>query len=290
MLSASFAQRLASVLILVCVSGISFALHAQSTEAELNARLKDKALYLRGCWRDDTLHFNSTGQLVGSSTPTSFTLSGFDLETLHLENDKLVLDGVRVGLKLANDKLQRVELKVNKGLHTKLENVHIEIEANSTNDYSQALDAIFSDGLMDMVPTLPSHWQSYAQKHFLSNGASHSNPPTTGTVLPKQQNSLPNGPRRIGDGIKPPILLKSVDLMKINDSARGMNHGEVKVLFNIWIEPDGSITHISVVRAMGLGIDEDALNALRQYVFAPGTLNGKPVLVELNIEMNHSDL
>jgi protein TonB len=35
-----------------------------------------------------------------------------------------------------------------------------------------------------------------------------------------------------------------------------------------------------------MGLDEKALEAVRQYKFKPAMENGKPVLVELNVEVN----
>jgi periplasmic protein TonB len=43
---------------------------------------------------------------------------------------------------------------------------------------------------------------------------------------------------------------------------------------------------LSVVRPAGLGLDEGALASVVQYVFQPAMQDGKPVLVELNIEVN----
>lgn len=43
----------------------------------------------------------------------------------------------------------------------------VEIEIDSAPDFNPALTAIFADSLADLAPTLPSHWQVYAQAHLL---------------------------------------------------------------------------------------------------------------------------
>jgi len=43
-----------------------------------------------------------------------------------------------------------------------------------------------------------------------------------------------------------------------------------------------------VVRGLGLGLDENAIQALKQWKFRPGMKNGIPVDVALNIEVNFS--
>jgi len=37
---------------------------------------------------------------------------------------------------------------------------------------------------------------------------------------------------------------------------------------------------------VGMGLDEKAIEAVKQYKFRPAMEGGKPVLVELNIEVN----
>jgi TonB family protein len=41
-----------------------------------------------------------------------------------------------------------------------------------------------------------------------------------------------------------------------------------------------------VIRSLGLGLDEKALEAVRQWKFRPGYKDGKPVTVEATIEVN----
>ncbi len=91
-------------------------------------------------------------------------------------------------------------------------------------------------------------------------------------------------PRRIGGGITPPKVLHSVE-PEFSDKAKALKYGG-KALVNLHVEPDGTVSHVSVVRALGLGLDENALAAVQTYTFSPAMMNGKPVLVELNIEVN----
>lgn len=41
-----------------------------------------------------------------------------------------------------------------------------------------------------------------------------------------------------------------------------------------------------LLRPLGFGLDENAANTVRQYVFKPAQLDGKPVEAELNMEVN----
>jgi len=56
-------------------------------------------------------------------------------------------------------------------------------------------------------------------------------------------------------------------------------------LVGLWVEKDGSVSHIRIQRPAGLGLDEKAVDAVRQYRFKPATKDGRPVKVELSIEV-----
>ena len=49
---------------------------------------------------------------------------------------------------------------------------------------------------------------------------------------------------------------------------------------------DGSVTVTRIVRGLGMGLDENAIAALKQWKFKPGMKEGKPVKVLFNIEVN----
>jgi TonB family protein len=287
MLKISFSSNLCCFLTLFCTYTCAPLLHAQSNEADLKVRLIDKPLYLRGFWRDDTLHFDSSGKLKGNSDPTTFTLSGFELRTLQLKHDKLVLEGRRIGLELADNKQRRVALNVNvrQPANPQDESMHIDIAASPSGDYGPALDAIFANGLAEVVPSLPWYWKAYAAKNFLPIDTTTTQPATKPSD-PAQQATDPSNikPKRIGGGVKPPKLLHSKE-PEFSDPARGLKYSG-NTLINFWLQPDGTVSHMSIVRPLGLGLDERALAAVQKYTFSPATMNDKPVLVELNVEVN----
>jgi TonB family protein len=281
------------LLTLLCACSLAPALSAQSNESDLNSRLMDKPLYLRGFWQDDTLHFDLSGKLQGDSRTGSFTLSGFELKTLQLQQDKLILEGRRMGLQLTDNKQRRVPLTVGKVGNLKDESMTIDIAASPTGDYGPALNAIFADGLAEIVPSLPLYWKIYATRNFArSDSSTHSSDATTGTAMKKPapaqtdpgQQSPDVKPRRIGGGVLPPKLIYSVE-PEFSQAARNAKSAG-NVLVNLWVSPEGTVSHVSIIRPIGMGLDDRAVEAVQKYTFTPATEDGKPVLVELNIEVN----
>lgn len=51
------------------------------------------------------------------------------------------------------------------------------------------------------------------------------------------------------------------------------------------VDANGNPQQIHVVRSLGMGLDEKAIEAVKQYRFVPAMYKGKPVPVEINIEV-----
>ena len=92
------------------------------------------------------------------------------------------------------------------------------------------------------------------------------------------------GPRQIGGGVSAPVLIHSVEPEFSEEARKAKVEGNV--LVNLWVGTDGLPSHVRVLRGVGMGLDEKALEAVRQYRFKPAMENGKPVLVQLNVEVN----
>ncbi len=92
------------------------------------------------------------------------------------------------------------------------------------------------------------------------------------------------GPRRVGGGVSAPEILYKVEPEFSEEARKAKVSGNVVV--GIWVDTNGNPTHIRVLRGIGMGLDEKAVEAVRQYKFKPGMENGKPVVTEVNIEVN----
>jgi protein TonB len=59
------------------------------------------------------------------------------------------------------------------------------------------------------------------------------------------------------------------------------------VLLAAVVQPDGTVTDIRVIRSLDrvFGLDAKAIEAARQWQFFPGTRQGQPVPVVVNIEL-----
>jgi len=88
----------------------------------------------------------------------------------------------------------------------------------------------------------------------------------------------------VGGGVSAPQLVFAPD-PEFSDEARRAKYQGVCVV-SLIVDAQGNPQRVSVVRHLGMGLDEKAVEAVRQYKFKPATLQGKPVPVEVNIEVN----
>jgi len=104
------------------------------------------------------------------------------------------------------------------------------------------------------------------------------------------QNVAPGKPpqtekvHRIGEGATPPEVTKRVDPELSEEARRDKVQGTVVLSFVVGV--DGIPRDITVKRSFGHGLDEKAIEALRQWRFEPGRKDGQPVPTTVTIEVN----
>lgn len=86
-----------------------------------------------------------------------------------------------------------------------------------------------------------------------------------------------------GSGTQPAALLERTE-PDYTDEARLANH-EGAVLLRVDIDTDGWAKNIRVVRPLGLGLDEKAAEAVREWRFRPARANGRRVASRIRLEI-----
>ena len=88
---------------------------------------------------------------------------------------------------------------------------------------------------------------------------------------------------QVGGGVAAPQLIFAPD-PEFSDEARRAKFQGICVV-SLIVDPQGNPQRVQVVRHLGMGLDQKAVDAVKQYRFKPATLQGKPVPVEVNIEV-----
>jgi protein TonB len=89
---------------------------------------------------------------------------------------------------------------------------------------------------------------------------------------------------RVGGGVSPPTVVSRVEPQYSEEARKARYQGTV--VLEAIVRRDGTVDIQRVVRSLGFGLDENAIQALKQWRFRPGMRNGVAVDVSLNIEVN----
>jgi periplasmic protein TonB len=101
---------------------------------------------------------------------------------------------------------------------------------------------------------------------------------------PGEGGGVGGGVFRVGGGVSPPSVVSRVEPQYSEEARKARYQGTV--VLEAIVRKDGTVDILRVVRSLGFGLDENAIDALKKWRFRPGTKGGVPVDVALNIEVN----
>lgn len=84
-------------------------------------------------------------------------------------------------------------------------------------------------------------------------------------------------------GMTPPEAVYRPDAEYTDEARKAEVSG--KVVLTLIVETNGAPSGIEVTKSLGMGLDEKAMEAVRQWKFRPATIGGKPVRARVNVEV-----
>ena len=70
-----------------------------------------------------------------------------------------------------------------------------------------------------------------------------------------------------------------------SDEARKAKFQRI-VLLMVVVGKDGRVYNIQVRQSLGMGLDEKAIEAVRNWRFRPGTFKGQPVAIQIAVQVD----
>jgi periplasmic protein TonB len=101
---------------------------------------------------------------------------------------------------------------------------------------------------------------------------------------PGEGGGVGGGVFRVGGGVSAPVILYKVE-PEYSEEARKAKYSGTVVL-QLIVDETGKAQSIKVTRSLGLGLDENAIQAVTKWKFRPGYRNGQAVAVIATVEVN----
>jgi TonB family protein len=138
--------------------------------------------------------------------------------------------------------------------------------AHSAMVMNKALNSIFAN---DIDPVMMSHLPEYWQEYFTSKSQHRQYMPKDASI------------KVVSEGMTPPRVLNSIDPSS-NEYAQKYGIAGMELLRTV-VDATGVPRQMAIERPIGFGLDEKAVEAIKNSHFTPATVNGQPVPVVIDL-------
>jgi TonB family protein len=288
---------------MLCLTFLTTNAWAQTDDFKsyLRDHYESKTFIIRDFPSGNHLSYDSSGlpishASVGDWSETGFVI-GYDARIHH---NHLVLKAQRMAAVSINKTFQLRPVQHPHPDGRQGDPVFVEIDIQLGGIASpRALDALLSkvflstqDSLVDLVP---EYW-----KPCMSSGLAGKNAnclfspeilkipgviPVEGPA-PKEIPVVSSSPGifRVGSDVSPPVQLYAPE-PAFSEAARALKFQGTATLA-VFINKDGSPSHIRILQPLGAGLDAKAVQAVQNWKFKPAERNGEPVAVAIAVEIN----
>ena len=89
---------------------------------------------------------------------------------------------------------------------------------------------------------------------------------------------------RVDGAVKPPKILRRVEPVYPAEARQARISGVA--ILEVLVDKTGAVSDAAVLKPLPYGLSEEAVKAVKQWLFQPATLNGQPVDVLFNLTIN----
>lgn len=250
---------------------------ADSVKDALNHKYKKQVLSLRSPLAGGNQKFDSAGHSLNGPPNSGWLIyGGIYVEKLNLSPDTLRLEGPRAAT--TADKKNGKPMLVRFSKSQRIE-IHLDQPLNSLDEAEAVMGRIFffsADAGQRAWPELRRADDSTPDDEIYHVSMNAYRPPDDKapemeTDGGKKENVLPPKPRYTPEP-------------EFSEEARRAKYQGIVVL-KILINKAGNVVRVRLERALGMGLDQNAMEGVKNWRFSPATHNGQPVAVEMNIEV-----
>lgn len=250
---------------------------------QLKSHYENKVLTLRHFYKGNHLAFASDGTLSGNGSVGSWTVYGqIIVSSIELLPHNVQIKGRRVFL-FVDPKAKPCRRKSSREAKTRDHDlsksycfgpditieVALPLENADVQQVSDTLAAVFVKPGESLADLVPDFWRDYF--HPVQNRQ------------PDSSQSI-DTVHRVGSGVSPPRPVSSPE-PEFSEEARHTGHQGV-VTLSVVVDAAGKPNDLQIITPLGLGLDEKAVEAVRQWKFSPAMREKQPVAVKIAIEID----
>jgi TonB family protein len=231
--------------------------HAESIKDALNYKYKNQILALRSPLTAGDQKFDSAGHPVKPAPKSGWLIyGGIYVEKLNLSPDTLRLEGPRAAS--ATNKRDGKPMLVRFSKSQRIE-IHLDQPLKSVDD----ADAVMARVFFPSADAAVHAWPEFRRA---------------------DDNTPDDQIYHVGNGTSLPRATYTPE-PEFSEEARHARFQGI-VVMKVVVNKTGNIVRIKLERSLGKGLDQNAMEGVKQWRFEPATRDGRPVAVEMNIEVS----
>lgn len=279
--------RILSILLsaLLFLTAVAASASDQSVESALNGQYGGKILALLHPIEKGSQVYDADGKVLKGGHEGPWTLLGRILvKKIRVENTSLLIEGQRLAYVQAGHDLAPVATRQKCKVQ-----INFAKPPASADEANALLGHVFALTDEDVVKSAPRFWQKYLSAQLLHAPAeeSHSGTPHTAFTMidiDADGRTKPGKTRvEMRNGVARPHARYTPE-PDYTEAARHERYQGVLVL-EIIVDSTGKVRTADILRPLGMGLDENAVSKVLTWRFDPAKVDGKPVAVQMNVEV-----
>lgn len=243
-------------------------------ENQLRAELKGKVFTLQHQYVADHLKFDGSGDLLGRKATGPWTVDGL-LEIIRVErkSNNLEIVGNRIYVQYSGKQTNYIRSRQRL-------TIDIPWPADKTV-LTPLLEHIFIGKNVNFADDVPEYWKPYLTDNAeqLKSSLKLARETATHSMIFHGRQVY-----TVGSAVLPPRAIYAPN-PSYTQAAKVALYGGTVVLL-VEVDESGKAVDPIIMRPIGMGLDDEAVETVRNWQFTPATLEGKPVPVLINVEVN----
>jgi TonB family protein len=255
-------------------------------QTALTSKYEHTVLILRRPVDSNHQKYSANGALLSGGKEAPWTVAGaIEISKILVTPEMLKIEGKQE--MLAFDEKKKAMVPFKKDRHNARVEILLDSPLRSADEAETIMHSIFAMNEAELVDCVPDYWRSFLVKHGQRKQQATSAPPSRPVESDLTEGTPNQDPNKVyrfdAKSITAPQPVFT-PAPRFSDEAKHARFQGIVVLSAI-VDSAGKVTRPRIVRPLGLGLDEKAVEAVQTWKFKPATREGKPVAIEMGLEI-----